>query len=449
MKHNRLPLAIVLAISVLIRLAIALYLGDSIDAPQPASDQVSYDAVAQRLLEGKGFSFERRWYPFISADTPTAFWSFLYPLFLAAVYALAGPHPLAARLVQAVLGGILLPWLLYRLTRRLQQPDDADPPPAASHWRWAPLVAAALAAGYGYFALYAAMLMTETYYIAALLWSLERALALGARLRRGERVPWGLTLTFGLSLVLATLLRQSFLPWVPVLFLWLLWQARRRISWTALRPLVASGLLLLLGIAPWTLRNYAVYGRFLLLNSNTGYAMYSAQHPIHGDRFDEYAAAPLPDDLLGENEAEWDRDLLRRGIGFVLDDPPRYLRLSLSRVRAYFEFWPTADSTTLNNIGSLLSFGLFLPFMLYGLWLGARRHKAGLPPLRGRSLLYLFLLVYSIVHIMTWAMVRYRLPVDAVLLVFAALAVTDLGQRILNCRARTRNPAGGLVDASV
>ena len=45
------------------------------------------------------------------------------------------------------------------------------------------------------------------------------------------------------------------------------------------------------------------------------------------------------------------------------------------------------------------------------------------------ALVLLFALFYSILHIFTWAMPRYRLPVDAVLLPFAALAVYDLARR--------------------
>jgi hypothetical protein len=45
------------------------------------------------------------------------------------------------------------------------------------------------------------------------------------------------------------------------------------------------------------------------------------------------------------------------------------------------------------------------------------------------SLLYLFILIYTLLHIFTWAMSRYRLPVDAVLLLFAALAIVDLANR--------------------
>ena len=46
---------------------------------------------------------------------------------------------------------------------------------------------------------------------------------------------------------------------------------------------------------------------------------------------------------------------MARGIGFVLAEPGRYLLLSLSRVRDYFEFWPTADSSLIFNAGRVRS----------------------------------------------------------------------------------------------
>lgn len=458
-KHPRNLLALILLLSVLLRIAVALYYGDIVDAPPLLTDQRSYSMLGARLIEGKGFTFERRWYPFTPADTPTAHWSFLYSLFIAAVYAVFGVHPLAARLVQAILGGLLLPWMVYCLTKTLfgewrptpTPPLPPSPPPL-------PLLAAASAAVYGYFILYAATMMTETFYIIALLWSLEVGLRVGEKLRQGAPVPLTLSLQLGASLGVAALIRQAILPWVPVFFLWLAWQGvgtfkrwnvgtlgRSNVgTFKRFNSLILAGLVLLAFILPWTVRNYRVYGEFLLLNSNTGYAMYSAQHPIHGTRFQEFAAAPLPAGLSG-NEAQMDRELMRQGIRFVLDDPGRYLLLSLSRVRAFFEFWPTPDTTLLHNIGRVGSFGLFLPFMVYGLYLswktGKRKEKKGIRHERGvspslplpftfsSSLLYLFIAVYTLLHVLTWAMVRYRLPVDAVALPFAALALYDLYER--------------------
>jgi len=436
--NGRRWLWLILAASMLVRVGVAFYLGDVVDAPPQLTDQRSYHALAVRLLEGHGYSFERPWYPFTPADTPTAHWSFLYPLFVAAAYALFGVHPLAARVVQAVLGGLLLPWMVYRLARCTFSPSPVPRergPGGEGHLL--PLIAAAIAAVYGYFILYAATLMTETFYIVALLWSLEVGLRLGAHLREAGRVPRSLALQLGLSLGLAALLRQSVLPWVPVHFLYLLWQAwRGKQLKGAMRTLAIAGLILAACILPWTYRNYRVYGQFLLLNSNTGYAMYSAQHPMHGTNFREFDAAPLPEGLAG-NEAQMDRELMRAGIQFVLDDPGRYLSLSLSRVRAFFEFWPTPDTTLLHNVGRTGSFGLFLPFMLYGLYLSFRRQPSAIaspnePSGRRTSdfgLLYLFIAFYTLLHVLTWAMVRYRLPVDAVSLPFAALALHDLYER--------------------
>jgi len=424
-QHTRKYLIAILILSVLLRVAIALYLGNEVDAPALLTDQRSYHGLGVRLSAGYGFSFDRDWYPFTLAETPTAHWSFLYSLFVAAVYTLWGAAPLAVRLVQAMLGGLLLPWMVFRLARTMF--SDATPENAVQAEKVA-LVAAFIVAIYGYFILYAATLMTETFYIVALLWSLERGLALAAQLRdpASIRSLFPTVLALGVSLGIATLLRQSILPWVPVLFLYLLWLGWRKGQLqTAVVTLGLVGLILVAFVVPWTIRNYIVYDEFLLLNSNAGFAMYSAQHPMHGTTFSEFAAAPLPDGSWGQSEPALDRALMVQGIQFILDDPGRYLLLSLSRIRAFFEFWPTSDTTLLHNIGRTGSFGLFLPFMVYGLILAIRRPRF----VQRNVLLFLFAGTYTLMHILTWAMVRYRLPVDAVMIPLAALALMDLVQR--------------------
>lgn len=438
-KHDRLIVVVILILSVVLRIGVAFYLGDIVDAPEKLTDQRSYDALGTRLIQGYGFTFERQWYPFTPPNTPTAHWSFLQSLYVAAVYAIFGVHPLAARLVTAILGGLLLPWMILRLTRRIfphapplhvrlgrRTIDIAEP---------VPLMAALLASVYPYFILYAATLMTETLYLVTLVWSLERALAVAQGLRAAGGADARAVIGLGVALGVATLFRQSILPWVAVLFAWLVWvevRTTRRLTVRTLLSLSGAGLILVLFIAPFTVRNYQAYGEFLLLNANAGYAMYSAQHPMHGTDFREFDAAPMPGDLAGLNEAQLDRELMRRGIGFVMADPPRYLLLSLSRVKDYVAFWPSPDTTLLHNIGRLLSFGLLLPFVLYGIVLALRQARRTVHPFSTSpvALLLFFALFYSVLHIFTWAFPRYRLPVDAVLMPFAALAVVDLIRRI-------------------
>jgi hypothetical protein len=118
-EHSYLYLASILVLAVLLRIAVAVYLGSEVDAPALLTDQRSYHGLGTRLVSGNGFSFGDDWYPFTPADAPTAHWSYLYSLFVAGVYALWGAQPLAVRLVQAVLGGLLLPWMVYRLAKTM------------------------------------------------------------------------------------------------------------------------------------------------------------------------------------------------------------------------------------------------------------------------------------------------------------------------------------------
>jgi hypothetical protein len=76
--------------------------------------------------------------------------------------------------------------------------------------------------------------------------------------------------------------------------------------------------------------------------------------------------------------------------------------------------------------------------MLYGLVLGIkRRNRFWDLLLSPEGLLMLFMIVYSGIHILTWTLIRYRLPVDAVLVPFAALALVNLMERLTQ---RSRGP---------
>jgi hypothetical protein len=123
------------------------------------------------------------------------------------------------------------------------------------------------------------------------------------------------------------------------------------------------------------------------------------------------------------NEAQWSSALTKRGLEFILADPQRYLLLSLDRVPIFFNAWFSPESSLVSNLMRVLSFGLYLPFFLYGLVLSLRQA-------RRFSLVYLFVLVFSAMHILIWASVRYRLPIDAVMMPFAAMALVDIARRL-------------------
>jgi hypothetical protein len=477
------PLLTVSLIAVFLRVAVAFAMGDTVIELPGVFDQVSYHNLALRVASGFGFSFGELWWPVTPADAPTAHWSFLYTLYLVAIYSVFGPHPIIARILQALIVGILHPYITYRIGEKLFS-------------RTIGLAAAAVTAVYIYFFYYGAALMTEPFYITAILISLFLGMQLAENTDKKRDLQLGLAL--GVSLAITLLLRQVFLLFLPFLFLWI-WVARFRQSsstivsaalrqapqmstgtsqdgslaqrpstparpWTQTKVLlrwpgrassgrqlpvvstVLSFALIALFILPVTLYNYARFGRFVLLNTNSGYAFFWGNHPVYGTKFISILSTPeyqamIPEELRHLDEAALDQELLKRGIQFVLDDPGRYILLSLSRIPSYFMFWYSPASGMLSNLSRLGSFGVFLPFMIYGLVLAVKNLPGSGNRLLNllfspRGLLMLFVLVYAGVHILTWTLIRYRLPVDAALIPFAGLALVDVVGRVTKYRSK-------------
>jgi dolichyl-phosphate-mannose-protein mannosyltransferase len=450
-RTDRRWLIVILFIAISLRVSAALYLGDHVNPMPGTYDQVSYDRLAQRLLDGYGFTFDKLWWPYTHAGEPTAHWSYLYTLYLAAIYGLVGYHPLVARLIQAVLVGVLMPWLVYRLGSRY-------------FGRQVGLVASGVMACYAYFVYYAGTLMTESFYIIGILLVLDIAGQLGqaAESSAGTR-QHGLLL--GLALGMTVLLRQVFLLFIPVLFVWLLWRSyryqtnpsgvdlisqkneahgeipsRKMGLATSLRNkpvirmagiLLTASVVLILAISPWTIRNYLAFHRFVLLNTNAGFAFYWSNHPIHGQNYPaelpdwEAYVRLIPSELLSLDEAELDQTLLVRGFGFIRDDPRRYLMLSISRFDDYFKFWPSTESGLISNLSRGLSFGLLWPLMAFGFIMRLRRSFSS-----EILILYLFIIIYSAIHLLSWSLIRYRLPIDAVLIIFAGAALVEIQMKL-------------------
>ena len=427
-------LAAIIALSVVARVGAAVYHGSTIEPLPGVTDQISYHELALRLLDGHGFTFGTGWWPATRANQPTAHWSFLYVLFLAGIYSVAGPAPLVARILQALIVGVLHPLLVWRLGNRVFGPAVG-------------LVSAAFAALYGYFVYYGGALVTESLYMVAFLWVLDLATLLAFSARDGRRPSAKLWALLGVACGAATLLRQVFLLVLPLILLWMAWQmlrpraGERPVS----LPALARGMVLAVGIVaacvlPWTARNYRAFGEFVPLNTNAGFVFFWANHPVHGSTFIPILGngpvnywSILPREYRSYNEAQLDRALLQRGLGFVAQDPMRYVRLSISRAREYFRFWPSADTSIAGNIIRLLSFGVLAPLVLCGFAAAfVRRHEGDGRTAAGAVLIVAVAAGYSALHLLTWTLIRYRLPVDAIVMPFAGCCLVYLWQRVSN-----------------
>jgi 4-amino-4-deoxy-L-arabinose transferase-like glycosyltransferase len=428
-------LPLIFALSVILRLFSAVYQGATVEALPGTYDQVSYHALATRVLSGHGFSFDTGWWPATQAGAPTAHWSYLYTLYLAFVYLVFGANPLAARCIQSLIVGVLHPLLCWRIGNRLFGKN-------------AGLIASLLTAIYGYFIYYAGALMTEAFFMVAVLWVMDIATVLASRDLEANTKTQFTWIRLGIAIGAAVLLRQVFLLFTPILIAWLIYVLRREARERKRRGLftgiLTACLVMSLMILPWTIRNYIAFKGFVLLNTNAGFAFFWGNHPIHGTEFipvfSENASyrTLIPEELRRLNEASLDKKLLQEGLRFVSQDPQRYFRLSLSRTKEYFRFWPSKESSRISNIVRLLSFGLFLPFMGLGIVvvsISLLKGEGGIEtdfskqPVSGHFLLLLFAAGYTLIHLLTWSLIRYRLPVDSILILYAAAGVLWLVQR--------------------
>lgn len=421
---------VLIGLAVILRVALAIWLGDAAAPVSGAFDQVSYDTLAQRVLAGHGFSFPTGWYPYAQANEPTAHWSYLYTLYLAGVYAVFGHHPLAARVIEALLSGLNI-WMAFRIGRRL-------------FGAWVGVAAAAATTLYGYLLFFNAVLMTQTFYIIAVLAALDAALGLV------ERPTWRGWVFLGGALGVGALFRQTLLLFAPILLLWIgwsLWGKRRGggavdaeaipagasgvqglLSNPVLRGIALAASIMALCVLPWTIYNYVTFHDFLLLNSNGGYWFYASNHPLQGTDFDGTLAPPIPVELRGLPEPAVDRALLKIGLGYIVEDPARFLRLSASRIPAQFWLLPSEESALVSNVARLFSFTLYLPFFLLGIWVARRSWRNCLP-------LFLYVGFDNILCLSSWSGARYRLPSDAVMMTFAGVALV-----YLVARARSLHP---------
>jgi hypothetical protein len=319
----------------------------------------------------------------------------------------------------------------------------------------AALWSVAITAFYSYFIFYSATLMTESFFIIGILLLFQISIGFsmeGAAELLSSRKVWYLKwIALGGTLGICALLRQHIILFAPVLVAWIAWTFLTRPmkesdadssvgNRLAVKRLSVGIILCLLVfctmIFPWTLRNYLRFEEFVLLNTNAGFAIFWGNHPIHGTDFIPILPETgpsyqelVPSDWQSLNEAALEKKLFRRGISFIIDDPVRFAWLCLGRAREIFKFWPSDQSSAAANLARVFSFGICLPFMLTGLgrYLRLYRRRTFRDFVRSPGfLVILFVLFHIGVHLLSWGLIRYRLPADAVLIIFAGFGITFL-----------------------
>ncbi len=202
---------------------------------------------------------------------------------------------------------------------------------------------------------------------------------------------------------------------LPLAAIWL-WRVQRRLSILLVITALAC-------VAPWTMRNARVYGRFILVASEGGVTFWTGNHPLAvGDG--DLAANPA----LKEAELAWRRahadltpDTLeplyyRDALDWIRQHPARWIQLEGRKL--FYTIVPIGPSYRLHSAkyfaASAIPYVALLGPAAAGAWILWRR---GRPPMA----LWLMALSTVIAGLLFFPQERFRIPViDPALIVTAA-----------------------------
>lgn len=385
-------------------------------------DEREYFGAAHMLAEGRGFSF---------FDTATWVRPPLYVMLLAGVVSVAGTSYVAALWLQALLSAAtLLPlaWLAWRVGGL-----------EAARWT------VGLGALFLPFTLFAGLLLSET------LFTLLLALALVALVRARETLSGGLRksapwlVVAGVLLGLSALTRATALGFVPLAAIWLALPLRPaqapacdassgeadstpgRTDTQVRSRLVSVAVMLvacLVTLVPWTVRNYAAYGKFVAIDTTGGYNLWLASVGVRDEERlqADYRAIP--------NQADRQSYAYARAWENVTADPLKFvgkgLKESLDLWRPHFSAEERqVAGYTLGRVPAwhLVALLLFDDVLYVAILCFAVAGLALSPPHSLKWLTGLWVLLWVVMSFVFFAVTRFRLPVVAALIPWAGVGL--------------------------
>ncbi len=406
--------AFIFAIALILRLATAaiFFRGEGRDMTVDSVYRLAegYEAanIAQSLASGQGFS--KPW----PGAGPTAWLTPVMPTILAADMLVFGLHSRATLLVFVFFNDLcsaLTIFPVFFVARRVAGRQAGDRIAALAAWLFVLNPSAGLAA-------YANIWYTT-------LSGLLAALLLWATLAvRDSRKPaaW---IAYGLLWGAELLTHPTFLVLMPVALLWLVWPRlgfksldTKRVKLAAFACLAA-----VLCCVPWTARNFVVFHHFVPLRSDFGFELWRANHggpPVHpnGDPGEQAEFSSL-------GEYAYTHEKQHEALVWIRAHPRVYMLETARRV-TYFWFDLVGDNPLSRLVHKRTWFFKARFSYIFALLVAV---VMGLITIRRqrRGYFWLFLsfpVIFPLVYYIALARDFHRFPIDPVLAVIAAFAVS-------------------------
>jgi 4-amino-4-deoxy-L-arabinose transferase-like glycosyltransferase len=359
--------------------------------------------IAASLATGEGFSWPD-WssYP----KGPTAWMPPIYPLLIAAAFKTFGVYSDQAAIFLLVVQttfSVLTCFLLYLVGKRIFNAQTG-------------LCAALLFAVYPPSIHFAVRQIWSTSLFA---FCLLFVICIILHLSDYPRVKSGAYL--GILLAFTALVDPIIIGVYPFAFGWLYLKAEvnRRI---ATKMITTAIVVFFVGLSPWLVRNYVVFGRFVFIKSNFGNELYLGNREGATGSYKDVDGAKvhLPaveqEYLRQSDEPSRNSFLLRKAVTFILDKPLSFVQRTVNRIVHYWtEIRPQPGLA-----GQIVLTGWLTVLVLAVAGLA-------LSGVKGRDIQFILLFIlllpvpYYLTHV---AVFRYRFSIELLLAIFAAYTIS-------------------------
>lgn len=363
--------------------------------------------IAQALAQGKGFSDLFR-----QGTGPTAWLTPVYPLILAGIFRVFGIFTVRSFLTAVTLNIVFsaatcVP--IFFAGRKIAGTGLG----ATASWMWA--------------AYPNAMVVAFWWIWDTCLTTLLAALLFWFTLKLAETQRWRDWCLYGLLWGLALMTNPALASLLPFMIGWAIYRAgpARR------RGMALVGLAVLMTVLccmPWTARNYVVFHRFVPLRSALPFALWLAHNKVwdpHTPWYWRVTAYEQTADYKRMGENAFMQQKWNDAVKFIRAHPALELRLFQRRFVAFWTGFPApfegfASAKSLSTqivivVNFLVALGTLAG--LVAAWIQLRRHA---------FLLSAFPVAFPWIYYATQPYLRYRLPIDPVLLLLTAIALHSL-----------------------
>jgi len=342
--------------------------------PNLLPDNLTYHAAALDILKGEVISSHN--------IMP------LYPLFLA----LFGGGEKAPLLV-GIIAGLISVILAWALARAIFEDEKAG------------LVAAGMMAAYPMAIFYGVTGLTESLFV---------PLVLGAFLALHKNRPALASTLF----ILSILARPTMDAFAPFVIFWHTLVIRKAGLSRAFRDLAIYGILYALIMSPWWYHNAQKFDYFMRLSHGFGIVLYAGNNPMNmsggGIGKIDYDIANVFGDQIPSSTAKVARTLRNTAIEYIRNNPGNFFKMAGVKFVRIWSLVPYTPVVKGNKLALITTLSL-LPVLVFAfITLITRRDLFWhLTPILG------FIAYLTLVHMITIGSIRYRYPLEPLLIVIA------------------------------